>query len=95
MLLGGVAGNRLGAIRDAKGKSVASVFNDLGGSQKAEVRCLAVSWLAVTDTFLLDSSCSGYEGFGLHVLSRFNQDHACMIYVFSSFSTLHSYHDNI
>ena len=37
-LLGGAyAGNRLGAIRDAKGKSVAVVFTQLGGSQKAEV----------------------------------------------------------
>ena len=31
------AGNRLGAIRDAKGKSVAAVFSELGGNQKAEV----------------------------------------------------------
>ena len=37
LMLGAVAGNRLGAIRDAKGKSVAAVFNDLGGQQKAEV----------------------------------------------------------
>ncbi len=35
--MGAVAGNRLGAIRDAKGKSVAAVFNDLGAPQKAEV----------------------------------------------------------
>jgi len=33
----GFAGNRLGAIRDAKGKSVAQVFSGLGSSQKAEV----------------------------------------------------------
>jgi hypothetical protein len=32
-----VAGNRLGAIRDAKGKSVGAVFANLGSSQKAEV----------------------------------------------------------
>jgi hypothetical protein len=37
LMLGAVAGNRLGAIRDAKGKSVAAVFSDLGGQQKAEV----------------------------------------------------------
>jgi len=37
LMLGAVAGNRLGAVRDAKGKSVAAVFNDLGGNQKAEV----------------------------------------------------------
>lgn len=36
-MLGAFAGNRLGAIRDAKGKSVAAVFNQLGGNQKAEV----------------------------------------------------------
>ena len=36
-MVGAYAGNRLGAIRDAKGRSVASVFADLGGNQKAEV----------------------------------------------------------
>lgn len=39
---GGFAGNRLGAIRDAKGKSVAQVFSGLQGNQKAEIlRALA------------------------------------------------------
>lgn len=42
-LLGAVAGNRLGAIRDAKGKSVAAVFSELGGSQKAEVSAVAAT----------------------------------------------------
>ena len=37
LMLGGYAGNRLGAVRDAKGKSVAAVFSELGGTQKAEV----------------------------------------------------------
>ena len=37
MMVGAYAGNRLGAIRDAKGKSVAAVFSQLGGDQKAEV----------------------------------------------------------
>lgn len=37
LMLGAFAGNRLGAVRDAKGKSVASVFNELGSQQKAEV----------------------------------------------------------
>ncbi|KAG6842546.1 hypothetical protein C0991_000072 [Blastosporella zonata] len=37
LMLGAYAGNRLGGIRDAKGKSVAAVFNDLSGSQKAEI----------------------------------------------------------
>ncbi|KAJ7293078.1 DnaJ domain-containing protein [Mycena rebaudengoi] len=42
LMLGAVAGNRLGAVRDAKGKSVAAVFSDLGGNQKAEIlRALA------------------------------------------------------
>ncbi|KAE8269364.1 hypothetical protein A4X09_0g2982 [Tilletia walkeri] len=34
---GAVLGNRLGAIRDAKGKSVAEVFVNLSSSQKAEI----------------------------------------------------------
>jgi hypothetical protein len=38
LVMGAYAGNRLGAIRDAKGKSVAAVFAGLGGTQKAEVR---------------------------------------------------------
>lgn len=38
LMLGAYAGNRLGAVRDAKGKSVAAVFSELGGNQKAEVR---------------------------------------------------------
>ena len=37
LMVGAVAGNRLGAIRDAKGRSVAAVFSQLGGNQKAEV----------------------------------------------------------
>ncbi len=37
MMFGAYAGNRLGAIRDAKGKSVATVFSELGGVQRAEV----------------------------------------------------------
>lgn len=38
LVMGAYAGNRLGAVRDAKGKSVAAVFAELGGAQKAEVR---------------------------------------------------------
>ncbi|SJL05803.1 uncharacterized protein ARMOST_09139 [Armillaria ostoyae] len=46
LMLGAFAGNRLGAIRDAKGKSVAAVFSELGGSQKAEIlRALAMKVL--------------------------------------------------
>jgi hypothetical protein len=43
LVLGGFAGNRLGAVRDAKGKSVAAVFSELGGNQKAEVCCFIPS----------------------------------------------------
>jgi len=46
LMLGAFAGNRLGAIRDAKGKSVAAVFSELGGNQKAEIlRALALKVL--------------------------------------------------
>jgi len=46
LVAGGVAGNRLGAIRDAKGKSVAVVFASLGGEQKAQIlRALAMKVL--------------------------------------------------
>lgn len=38
LVVGAYAGNRLGAIRDAKGKSVAAVFTELGAAQKVEVR---------------------------------------------------------
>ncbi|EPE29074.1 Chaperone J-domain-containing protein [Glarea lozoyensis ATCC 20868] len=37
MLAGAVAGNRLGAVRDAKGKSVYSVFQELPQSDKARL----------------------------------------------------------
>jgi hypothetical protein len=37
-----LAGNRLGAVRDAKGKSVAQVFAGLGAGQKAEVSRVCV-----------------------------------------------------
>ncbi|EAU92851.1 hypothetical protein CC1G_03638 [Coprinopsis cinerea okayama7 len=37
LMVGAVAGNRLGAIRDAKGKPVAVVFSQLAGNQKAEI----------------------------------------------------------
>jgi len=42
LMIGAFAGNRIGAIRDAKGKSVAAVFSELGATQKAEIlRALA------------------------------------------------------
>ncbi|KAI0762851.1 DnaJ domain-containing protein [Fomes fomentarius] len=49
LMVGLYAGNRLGAIRDAKGKSVAAVFSQLGGNQKAEIlRALAAKVLGAT-----------------------------------------------
>jgi hypothetical protein len=46
LMVGAFAGNRVGAIRDAKGKSVAAVFSQLGGQQKAEIlRALAMKVL--------------------------------------------------
>ncbi|KAF8642239.1 hypothetical protein AX16_009514 [Volvariella volvacea WC 439] len=51
MVLGAYAGNKLGAVRDAKGKSVAQVFSELGGTQKAEIlRALAVKVLGAALT---------------------------------------------
>jgi len=35
--VGGFAGSKLGAIRDAKGKAVYAVFKDLDGAQKAQI----------------------------------------------------------
>lgn len=60
----GVAGNRLGAIRDAKGKSVAQVFSQLGGAQKAEVRRREIRRmkLGLTTGRLADSSGTGVQG---------------------------------
>jgi len=46
LALGAFTGNRLGAVRDAKGKSVAAVFSELGNQQKAEIlRALAMKVL--------------------------------------------------
>ena len=61
-MFGAVAGNRLGAVRDAKNKSVAAVFSELGGQQKAEVLFL----LQYIPTFLtsddsLDPTCFGTQ----------------------------------
>lgn len=39
LLAGAVAGNRLGAIRDTKGKSVYEVFQQLPQGEKAKVSC--------------------------------------------------------
>ncbi|KAG6381325.1 hypothetical protein JVT61DRAFT_5735 [Boletus reticuloceps] len=46
LVLGAFTGNRIGAVRDAKGKSVAAVFAELGATQKAEIlRALAMKVL--------------------------------------------------
>lgn len=46
LMLGAFAGNRLGAVRDAKGKSVAAVFSELSGNQRTEIlRALALKVL--------------------------------------------------
>lgn len=49
LMVGAYAGNRLGAIRDAKGKSVAAVFSELGGSQKAEVSAQFIEPVVLSD----------------------------------------------
>lgn len=60
-MLGAYAGNRLGAVRDAKGKSVAAVFSELGGTQKAEVS-LTMTYRSVLSYSLPDITCPSYEG---------------------------------
>lgn len=65
LVLGAFAGNRLGAIRDAKGKSVAAVFSELGATQKAEV-CLSMNpALCQTEQNICpDSPSTGHQGVG-------------------------------
>lgn len=61
-MLGAFAGNRLGAVRDAKGKSVAAVFSELGGNQKAEVCTLAMSrTLQIQPHLFQDPTRVGHE----------------------------------
>ena len=66
LMFGMYAGNRLGAIRDAKGKSVAAVFSQLGGDQKAQVACFCTFVLSGpeegTDDSSTDSPSSRSEG---------------------------------
>jgi len=51
LVVGAYAGNRLGAIRDAKGKSVAAVFAELGAAQKVEIlRALALKVIGAAYT---------------------------------------------
>jgi hypothetical protein len=63
-MLGAFAGNRLGAVRDAKGKSVAAVFSGLGGNQKAEVSRYHECRFALPYPHP-DITCIGHEGFRL------------------------------
>ncbi|KAG6896884.1 hypothetical protein C0992_005448 [Termitomyces sp. T32_za158] len=49
-MVGAYAGSRLGAVRDAKGKSVAAVFSELDISQKAEVTPLASTFAFLLPT---------------------------------------------
>ncbi|KAJ3571588.1 hypothetical protein NP233_g3661 [Leucocoprinus birnbaumii] len=49
LMLGAFAGNRLGAVRDAKGKSVAAVFSELSGNQRAELLGCAFGSQAIED----------------------------------------------
>ena len=74
-MVGAYAGNRLGAIRDAKGKSVASVFGELGAIQRAEVSRQRRSF-AKLNTPRSDSPCVGYES-----ARRCNLDHLTLQYV--------------
>lgn len=72
MMLGALAGNRLGAVRDAKGKPVAAVFSELTGSQRAEVNTVTASPLHnVLTEWTSDSSCSSLESLGLRDVGCF------------------------
>lgn len=63
-MVGAYAGNKLGAVRDAKGKSVAAVFTQLGGDQKAQVRStyLRCFILLLTMISFADTQSPGDEG---------------------------------
>lgn len=64
LVVGAYAGNRLGAIRDAKGKSVAAVFSALGTTQKVEVRGIRVSGSEAPPTTFADLARARHEGVG-------------------------------
>ncbi len=69
LMLGALAGNRLGAVRDAKGKSVAAVFNDLAGDQKAEVRSMMRYFWGLTFHYS-DSARFGHESSRFSVVEQ-------------------------
>ena len=62
-MVGAYAGNRLGAVRDAKGKAVAAVFAELGNEQKAEVNhgSLFRDMHIVANRYLADHQSLGHE----------------------------------
>jgi hypothetical protein len=78
LVVGAYTGNRLGAIRDAKGKSVAAVFSELGAPQKVEVRAeyvfsgpeLALSFNLTYRSYVLltDLARARLEGTGYFVV---------------------------
>ena len=57
LVIGACAGNRLGAIRDAKGKSVAAVFQDFSTTQRAEVRKCRVWYQRGPLIYSIDRYC--------------------------------------
>lgn len=63
-VLGAFAGNRIGAIRDAKGKSVAAVFSELGATQKAEVCLYIYSSFETGQNIRPDSPRTRHKGVG-------------------------------
>lgn len=64
LMIGAFAGNRIGAIRDAKGKSVAAVFSELGATQKAEVRLYICPSLETGRHICLDFARTRHKGVG-------------------------------
>lgn len=71
----GFAGNRLGAVRDAKGKSVAQVFAGMETSKKAEVSSDGDPRQAA---YLVDSPGSCVQGSGKHELDEVRTKAGCM-----------------
>jgi hypothetical protein len=69
LVVGAYAGKRLGAIRDAKGKSAAAVFSELGALQKVEVRGIRVSEPVLYSLLydLADLARARLEGVGCRV----------------------------
>jgi hypothetical protein len=78
-MMGAYGGKRLGAIRDAKGKSVASVFSELGGNQKAEVSLDLRDEATCHGTLLTggaysDSPWTSHENTWYHAIMRLKRE---------------------